>query len=496
MKKCDILILTCPVIFTNAPLQAPAILKAVLEKNGYKAHTYDLNHELQKLDDSDRETHDILKNYFTFGTLVDKQHILLVENYIKSIRDFIVNEYDTKHIALSVFTYQSQKFAELLASSIKEFNSDIGIVAGGQGIMSSGINGKLDWVHGLKESKIIDAYIVSEGERSLINYLEIKKAKGLNNDDWEQLTDLDSEPYPNYDDYNLDEYKSKKLLITGSRGCVRHCTFCDIHTHWKKFVWRSGKEIASEMVSQSKKYGINKFLFTDSLINGSMKAYRDFINTMSEHNETTDNKISWHGQFIVRGLKQMTEDDWVLTKKSGGDGLFLGVESGSEKIRDDMKKQFSDQDMDEFVEQAWKNKVSVSFGMIVGYPTETYDDFLETLKMFKRYQKYKEIFVEVALGTTLSILPGTPMAETFKNDMDLNNGENFWLYYKNPSLDFKERIKRRIILGEECIKMGYPVLNQTDDMKLLHFLYSVYKKNKKQIMFDLNTENVNNQKLS
>jgi len=484
------------VIFTNAPLQAPAILKAVLEKQGFRAHTYDLNHELQKMAITDESKHDLLKNYFTFGTLVNKDKISVVLEYIETVKYFILGEYKTKHIALSVFTYQSQKFAELLAKSIKKTHKDIGIIAGGQGIMSSGINGKLEWVEGLKRANVINAYIVSEGERSLINYLKIQKAKGLNNSEWEQITDLDAEPYPNYDDYKLQEYKSQKLLITGSRGCVRHCTFCDIHTHWKKFVWRSGMEIAKEMLHQSKKYGISKFLFTDSLINGSMKAYRDFINVISQHNETSEHKISWHGQFIVRGIRQMTEQDWILTKKSGGDGLFLGVESGSEEMRNQMKKQFSDQDMDEFMEQAYKNKVSVSFGMIVGYPTETHADFVQTLSMFKRYQKYKDIFVEVALGTTLSVLPGTPMAESFKDEMDLNNGENFWLYYKNPTLDFKERIKRRMILGEECIRMGYPVLNQNDDMKLLHHLYSVHKKNKQQLLFDLNTDSVNNQKLS
>ena len=133
---------------------------------------------------------------------------------------------------------------------------------------------------------------MSEGERSLINYLKIQKAKGLNNSEWEQITDLDAEPYPNYDDYKLQEYKSQKLLITGSRGCVRHCTFCDIHTHWKKFVWRSGMEIAKEMLHQSKKYGISKFLFTDSLINGSMKAYRDFINVISQRNIRTQNFLA------------------------------------------------------------------------------------------------------------------------------------------------------------------------------------------------------------
>ena len=136
-------------IFTNAPLQAPAILKAVLEKQGFRAHTYDLNHELQKMAITDESKHDLLKNYFTFGTLVNKDKISVVLEYIETVKYFILGEYKTKHIALSVFTYQSQKFAELLAKSIKKTHKDIGIIAGGQGIMSSGINGKLEWVEGL-----------------------------------------------------------------------------------------------------------------------------------------------------------------------------------------------------------------------------------------------------------------------------------------------------------------------------------------------------------
>jgi len=498
MIKCDVLILTCPVIFTNAPLQAPAILKAVLQQNGFTSSTLDLNHEFQKLATQNANRHDLLKNYFCFGTLVNKEKIDEVDYYIKEVTELIVKNYKTRHIALSVFTHQSQKFAELLSRSLKKQDRSRKIILGGQGIVSSGINGNTDWVNGLKKAKVIDAFIVSEGERALVNYLKLNKGEGVNNYQWRQMDNLDDGPYPNYDDYKLDEYKSKKLLITGSRGCVRHCSFCDIHTHWKKFVFRSGDEIAKEMIVQSEKYNIYKFLFTDSLINGSMKAYRNFIKTMAKHNNTVDpsKQIMWHGQFIVRGIRQMTDEDWSLTKQSGGDGLFLGVESGSEKIRDHMKKQFSDKDLDEFMEQAYKYKVKLSFGMIVGYPTETHEDFLDTLRMFKRYQKYKEIFLEVALGTTLSILPGTPLAAQFDKDMELNNGENFWMYYKNPTLDFKERIKRRMIIGEECIKMGYPVPNNVDELKLLHFLYSVYKKKQKQILFDLNTDNVNNQKLS
>ena len=161
-----------------------------------------------------------------------------------------------------------------------------------------------------------------------------------------------------------------------------------------------------------------------------------------------------------------------------------------------MKKQFSNQDMDEFMEQAHINNVGLTFMMIVGYPTETHEDFMETLRMFKKYKKYKNIIEGVILGSTLAILPGTPLAEQYGEDITLNDGENFWTYRHNKSLTFQERIKRRIIAGEELKKMGY-ILGANDlQIRLLHFLWEIYKKKQKQNIVDLNTSNVSNQKYS
>ena len=85
----------------------------------------------------------------------------------------------------------------------------------------------------------------------------------------------------------------------------------------------------------------------------------------------------------------MTEEDWKMTRDSGATNLLLGVESGSESVRDHMKKLFCNKDMDEFMEQAHANGVGVTFLMIIGYPTETQEDFVDTLRMFKKYKKYK-----------------------------------------------------------------------------------------------------------
>ena len=496
MINCDLLIVTAPYTETNYPLQAPAILKASVVKHGHTASTYDINNEFLKMEEEDPEGFTWLKNFFMYGTMEDKTKMHLAESYVRYMAEKILNKFSPKFIAVSVFTYQCQTFSEMFAEVIKSMDPNISLIFGGQGIMTQGINASDGWVKTLRKRKVIDHYIVSEGERAILDLLQTGKGHGINNTDWKQELNLERSPIPDYGDYDLDDYKGGRLMITGSRGCVRKCSFCDIHKHWKKFVYRSGQSIADEMIQQSEKYQKYRFSFTDSLINGSMKAYRDFITVMAEHNSKASNPISWGGQFIVRGLKSMTEDDWRLTKLAGAVNLAIGVESGSESVRDHMKKQFSNKDLDEFVEHAYLNKINLEFLMIIGYPTETEEDFKDTLRMFERYKKYQSIVDSVALGSTLGVLPGTPLAEEYADDFSLNDGENFWTFAKNKSLTFKERIKRRIIAGEEIQKMGYKVDKNEGQIQLLHFLWGVYKNKQKQGVVDLTTGELKDQKYS
>ena len=496
MKQTDILIVTAPYTETEYPLQAPAIIKASVEQHGYTANTYDINYNFIKMEKTDLVKFNLLKNFFSFGTVKEKNNLNIIENYINETAELILSKFNPKFLAISVFTYQCQKFSEMFSQKVKSIDPNIKIIFGGQGLTTQGINSSDSWVKTLKKGNILDHYIISEGEVAIINLLKEGKGKGVDNTNWQQQLNLEHSPLPDYSDYNLDEYKGGQIMITGSRGCVRKCTFCDIHKHWKKFVYRSGKSIANEMILQSEKYKKWKFHFTDSLINGSMKAYRDFITVMAKHNSTAKNKISWGGQFIVRGLNTMTIKDWELTKLAGASWLALGVESGSEAVRNHMKKQFSNQNLDEFIDQASINNINLEFLMIIGYPTETYNDFLDTLRMFKKYKKYQSIIKSVALGSTLGVLPGTPLADDYGHDLSLQGGENFWIYKHNEELTFRERIKRRILAGEEILKMGYDIGKNESQLQLLHFLWGIHKNKQKQGVVDLNTSNVQEQKYS
>ena len=134
----------------------------------------------------------------------------------------------------------------------------------------------------------------------------------------------------------------------------------------------------NEMIENYKNHGIKDFFFMDSLINGSMKAYRELCKTLVnyyEQNDLPDKFFRWGGQFIIRSKSQMTPEDFDMAARSGCDNLCWGVESGSESVRAHMQKGFSNDDLNYCMEQIHRVGMRCYFFIIVGYPTETDKDF-------------------------------------------------------------------------------------------------------------------------
>ena len=93
MIKCDLLVVTAPYTQTNYPLQAPAIIKASAIKNGFTANTYDINNEFLKLENTDNETFQLLKNFWSYGTIDDTSRMNVAENYVKTTAEKILQKY-------------------------------------------------------------------------------------------------------------------------------------------------------------------------------------------------------------------------------------------------------------------------------------------------------------------------------------------------------------------------------------------------------------------
>jgi hypothetical protein len=418
------------------------------------------------------------------------------QEFIKQLKLYVdqIEQHNYDLISISIFSDLS---AYCAAEFIKEINcrtfrNNTAIVIGGSGIRAQLPKYKeQDLCQAMLSEKLIDYYIFGEGELSFRSLLRKQvDYPGINNYNAEQIEDLDQFPWPSYKKINPHNYRyvaHPEIVITGSRGCVRKCTYCDVARYWPKFRFRSGENIAAEMYHYYKTLGITNFEFSDSLINGSLKQFKAMIRSLLEYQQKDPNfKISYKGQYICRQSSHMNSQDYHDLKQSGCDYLYVGVESFSQRTRFEMDKKFTNEDLDFHLEMCGRVGIKNSLLMMVGYPTETAEDHDQNIVWLKNNQKYAQsgTIAMIVFGYTTSILEDTPLfhlTDQLSIVPEFDTAEGFesanWISLNNPGLTLKERIRRWTSLTELATELGYSMpRNRHYIMRFIMILKSIKHK--------------------
>ena len=351
----------------KAPSAALGHIVPTLTKDNIKVVCYDMNIDI--FEDKGAEWYERALTWGeTFGDVesdIESEFIEYLENYITEIK--------TEWVGISVFSVNSEYIVPIVCKHIRNI-SNAKIVAGGYGC-----NPKIGpkW----KQDGIIDNYILGEGEGSLNSLILGEKHNCIDGIERHEVENLDELPIPDYSLFVRGNNKKRDFTITASRGCVRKCTFCNVPNIFPKFRWKKGEKIAEEMIDIIHKYNPDNILFSDSLINGNMKEFRKWTRLMTEYyNNNPDVRIvPWAAQFICRNSNAMTKEDFDYIKSSGCFNLQIGIESGSESVREHMGKKFNDDDMYYTLGELAERNIDVVLLMIVGYPTETEQDHEDTV---------------------------------------------------------------------------------------------------------------------
>lgn len=490
-KTIDLLIASLPPNYLDEPSIAPALLKSVVEANGFSCHTVDFSlHLLQTVFNNDYQSYldwgNCLMDNYNFS-LVTQQQLDLIDI---STNQFIslIQQHRPVFVGISVFSIWQQRLAYFVCKKIKQMCPEVKVIIGGMGCSQSPsglkniINlGQLDFQNNfgmlLSRKQLVDYVVINDGEVELVNIL---KGNFQQTFDPKEVT-FEQSVCPNFDNYDLDSYfyvnNEKKLLVQGSKGCVRQCVFCSEHSNYSTFYYKSGTAIAEQLIELSQRYDIYKFQFTDSLINGSLREFKKMLVRLAEYNQSNPGKeIRWHGNYICRYRNNMTDNDYRLIKQSGGHGLTIGVESGSNSVLAEMRKQMTVEDIEYEISKFDQHGIDCTLLLMVGFYFEMWRDFLDTLRMLKRLHRYflSGTITAVRFGYGLSIDKNSPIWNTanpqdFKHD--ITNSYN-WLYLQNPTLTLKERIRRRIIAQEFCDALSIPVAYAREDLLVLDAIYN------------------------
>lgn len=464
-------VIAVPRLETHRPPPGPAIVANICAQQGHKVTAYDLNINLFGY------CRQIGVDYHGFDSVFDQvsdptaeQEKVLIEFIDYWVKQILEHNYD--YIMVAIFgmsaTWFAEKFLEILRPQ-----TTAKIVIGGMGVGTFSLtNANRCFGEKMRAQQLIDDYIVGEAEHSLITYLNGGTGPGINNTEYSQIDDIENLPSPDYSYFNLDHYDylypgQREVYITGSRGCVRKCTYCDVERFWPKYRYRSGQSISDEIIKNYEKFGVTRFYFTDSLINGSLKVFADMCDKLAQYKFETP--ISWSGQFIFRQKKSIPRDHFATMAAAGADILFVGIETGSDRVRKDMGKNFTNEDIDFQLEQCSANGIKVIPLMFTGYITEQLEDHQDNLKIFERWQRFVAdgTITGVELGSNLVVLPGAPVAKmldshelSFMLDRHGEPNVGVWQSSINPDLTIREQIRRKLEVHYTAMKYKWPVWRQ------------------------------------
>ena len=272
---------------------ALALLKSILHRNGYEVALSDAGLEYWK-HCGGTNSEFLLKSMGIQNLSAKSMEDIDASDFGVWTRAYVrqlLDKHRPKAVGISVFTYISNLAAYYLARVIRELApAGTRIIIGGFGASSQlqfpealGAPVRPSLAETMRDQGIIDTYILGDGERAILEFME--NLDMAHPERLHKITNFDDIPSPDYSDLDIGSYQFKNNLtlpVTGSKGCVRRCTFCDIPDLFGKYVQRDGVDMANECIYLYDKYGAKTLYLTDSLVNGSMKAFMDFISTLAE----------------------------------------------------------------------------------------------------------------------------------------------------------------------------------------------------------------------
>ena len=490
----NVAFITCPSTEVNRPPAAAAALAAIMVKNKCNYRIYDL--VLNLYDSLSPDDWFMCENRWKVNQ--DQELPETFFTWLNLTVDTIVTEgHDL--VAISVFSKYSTRFAEILLKHLRP-KIDVTIIIGGGGIWTPW--GDDTFARLIYDQKLVDYVFRGDGEEQLNNFLNgIDHGPGINFEPFEQLKNLDDLPFPVYDqiepkNYHYENYHEEPgIYVTASRGCVRKCKFCDVNSRWPKYRYRKGANITEEIYTAYKNTGIKIVQFTDSVLNGYIPEFKKLQESLIEYHKKDSNfKIKYYTQFNIRKKEEMTEELYRLMAKAGADILITGVEHASERIRFEMGKEFDDEDLKHHTRMCAKYGIRNIFLMFIGYPTETIEDHQKMLDFLEEYQVYalSNTISVIRLGFTGSLDKGTKLElKTIDNitikpefpdlkfmvmddqNLDWIYGRN-WINLNNPSLTFRERIRRRLEINERCLELGYPIIKAKEELEIIKMMCEAF----------------------
>jgi len=306
-----------------------------------------------------------------------------------------------------------------------------------------------------------DAIVQGEGERTLLDLVNCWQGSGEKLEAIPGLIlagrgmtgphhstrDLDGLPFPAWELLDIDAYRTAWTEAHGefswnvatSRGCPYGCNWCAKPTFGRRYITRSPGDVVEEVLGLRQAVAPDHLWFTDDIFGlepGWLEAFADEV-------ERRGARTPFTIQSRVNLISETATDALV---RAGVREVWLGVESGSQKILDAMEKGTSVESARNATRTLKGHGVRAGWFIQLGYPSETWEDLMATRDLI-RDEAPDEIGVSVAYP-----LPGTGFHERVRAQLGQrrnwrDTGELAMLFQGTFDTDFYRMV--RDLLHEE-----------------------------------------------
>ncbi len=257
---------------------------------------------------------------------------------------------------------------------------------------------------------------LEKGNKELQNVqglVYISNQKKINTGRRDILKELDSIPMPAWDLVDINSYKNIwlenhgffSLNIATTRGCPFKCNWCAKPIYGNRYNTRSPENVVEEIMQLINNYSVDHFWVCDDIFGLKPGWVQRFRKLVKEKNLKFTYKIQSRVDLLLE------EDTIDALAESGAETVWVGAESGSQKILDAMDKGTTVEQIHSATKLLKSKGIKTAFFLQFGYPGEQKEDIQKTIDMVLE-------LLPDDIGISVSYpLPGTVFYEKVKDEL-------------------------------------------------------------------------------
>lgn len=191
---------------------------------------------------------------------------------------------------------------------------------------------------------------------------------------------------PTWDQHHL-PFLNRTIQIRTASGCPFACAFCSYPTTAGPWQTVESEHVRAHLDSLMRIGGIDRVIFIDDTFNVPPHRFRELIKIFAEYN------FEWFSFLRV----QYVDDETVrMMKDSGCKGVYLGIESASDKVLRNMNKRATSRQFAEGVQLLNKHDIDYLAAFVLGFPGEDDGTIQENIDFIRdngvRFYSLKEFY--------------------------------------------------------------------------------------------------------